>query len=85
MARRSQISRRKALGLAAQGLGATSVLAAGSPAIVPASVFGATAPSNRINVGAIGNKFDDPEYRRFLAEWRGRVEQIKKRPPPKMP
>jgi hypothetical protein len=54
MARRSEISRRKALGLAAQGLGATSVLAAGFPAIVPASVFGATAPSNRINVGAIG-------------------------------
>ena len=29
-------------------------LAAGFPAIVPASVFGASAPSNRINVGAIG-------------------------------
>lgn len=28
--------------------------AAGFPAIVPQSVFGATAPSNRINVGAIG-------------------------------
>jgi predicted dehydrogenase len=28
--------------------------AAGFPTIVPASVFGATAPSNRINVGAIG-------------------------------
>jgi len=28
--------------------------AAGFPAIVPASVFGATAPSNRINVGAVG-------------------------------
>jgi predicted dehydrogenase len=34
------------------GLGAA--VAAGFPAIVPASVFGQTAPSNRINVGAIG-------------------------------
>ncbi len=29
-------------------------LAAGFPTIVPRSVFGATAPSNRINIGAIG-------------------------------
>lgn len=29
-------------------------LAAGFPTIVPPSVFGATAPSNRINIGAIG-------------------------------
>ncbi len=54
MTRRSEISRRKALGLAAQGVGASSVLAAGFPAIVPASVFGQNAPSNLINVGAIG-------------------------------
>jgi predicted dehydrogenase len=54
MTRRSEISRRKALRLAAQGVGASSVLAAGFPAIVPASVFGASSPSNRINVGAIG-------------------------------
>ena len=31
-----------------------AVAAIGFPAIVPASVFGQTAPSNRINVGAIG-------------------------------
>lgn len=31
-----------------------AVVAIGFPAIVPASVFGQTAPSNRINVGAIG-------------------------------
>jgi len=49
-----EISRRKALQLAAGGVGASSVLAAGFPAIVPASAFGATAPSNRIQVGAIG-------------------------------
>ena len=33
---------------------AASSAAAGFPAIVPASVFGANSPSNRINVGAIG-------------------------------
>jgi len=32
---------------------ATAVVA-GFPTIVPSSVFGETAPSNRINVGAIG-------------------------------
>jgi predicted dehydrogenase len=52
--RRNEISRRRLLALAAKGIGGSSFLAAGFPAIVPASVFGATAPSNRINVGAIG-------------------------------
>ena len=33
---------------------AAGAVAAGFPAIVPSSVFGATAPSNRINIGAIG-------------------------------
>jgi predicted dehydrogenase len=32
----------------------SGAIAAGFPAIVPSSVFGATAPSNRINIGAIG-------------------------------
>jgi len=31
-----------------------AVAAAGFPAIVPSSVFGEKAPSNRINIGAIG-------------------------------
>jgi predicted dehydrogenase len=48
------MTRRKALGMAARGTFASSVVAAGFPAIVPASVFGAGAPSNRIGVGAIG-------------------------------
>ena len=48
------MSRREALSVAARGVGATSVLAAGFPAIVPASVLGAAAPGNRIQVGAIG-------------------------------
>jgi predicted dehydrogenase len=48
------MSRRKALAVATKGTLASSVLAAGFPAIVPSSVFGAAAPSNRINVGAIG-------------------------------
>ncbi|HEX9107033.1 MAG TPA: Gfo/Idh/MocA family oxidoreductase [Longimicrobiales bacterium] len=36
------------------GAGATAASALGFPAIVPSSVFGRGAPSNRINVGAIG-------------------------------
>ncbi len=47
------ISRREALATAARGVGGAA-LAAGFPSIVPSSVFGASAPSNRINVGAIG-------------------------------
>jgi predicted dehydrogenase len=49
-----KVDRRRFLATAGKGLVASSV-AAGFPAIVPASVFGATSPSNRINVGAIGN------------------------------
>jgi predicted dehydrogenase len=49
----AKTSRRQFLKTAGQGLAASSVVA-GFPAIVPASVFGAAAPSNRINVGAIG-------------------------------
>src|SRR5947208_9975756 len=33
---------------------AAGVIAAGFPTIVPRTVFGAAAPSNRINIGAIG-------------------------------
>ncbi len=46
-------SRRQFLKAAGQGLAAATV-AAGFPAIVPASVFGAAAPGNRVNIGAIG-------------------------------
>ena len=46
-------SRRAFVTDAAKGLGAAAV-ASGFPAIVPSSVFGAGAPSNRINIGAIG-------------------------------
>jgi predicted dehydrogenase len=52
--RRSGTSRRQFLKAAGQGI-AVSAAAAGFPAIVPASVLGADAPSNRINIGAIGN------------------------------
>ena len=38
-----------------------------------------------VNVGVVGAKFDTPEYQKFLADWRTRVDRIKKRPPPKMP
>jgi len=46
-------TRRAFIASAGKGLAATAALT-GFPAIVPASVFGAPAPSNRINVGAIG-------------------------------
>jgi predicted dehydrogenase len=46
-------TRREFMAGAGKGIAASSILA-GFPAIVPASVFGASAPSNRINVGAIG-------------------------------
>src|SRR2546428_11199204 len=49
----NRMERRRFLATGGKGLVAWSV-AAGFPAIVPASVFGSTSPSNRINVGAIG-------------------------------
>ena len=39
-------------------------------------------PPFSVNVGAVGAKFDTPEYQKFLADWKARVEKIKKRPPP---
>ena len=50
---RRAITRRKLLSDVAKGIGASTV-AAGFPAIVPSSVFGATSPSNRLSIGAIG-------------------------------
>ena len=50
---RKGTSRRKFITLAGKGV-AASAAAVGFPSIVPASVFGAFSPSNRINVGAIG-------------------------------
>ncbi|GAB3337569.1 Gfo/Idh/MocA family oxidoreductase [Larkinella ripae] len=52
--KKSVVSRRKFLDLTAKGTLATTALIGGFPTIVPASVFGKNAPSNRINVGAIG-------------------------------
>src|SRR5687767_10516000 len=49
----AKTSRRAFLSATGQGIVASSVVA-GFPAIVPSSVLGASAPSNRINVGAIG-------------------------------
>ena len=49
----SSISRRKFLESSAKAAALTS-LTFGFPAIVPASVLGKNAPSNRINIGAIG-------------------------------
>ena len=52
--KKSIVTRRKFLDLAVKGTAASSVLITGFPTIVPASVFGKNAPSNRINVAAIG-------------------------------
>ncbi len=49
-----RVSRREFMRTAGNGLGASSILVAGFPSIVPASVIGPNAPSNRINIGAIG-------------------------------
>ena len=54
MSQSRRISRRKLLSDVARGIGASTV-AAGFPAIVPSSVFGAASPGNRLNIGAIGN------------------------------
>lgn len=50
---RFRTSRRAFLAAAGKGIAASSVVS-GFPSIVPASVLGAAAPSNRITVGAIG-------------------------------
>src|SRR5512137_2003758 len=54
MVRKRRLSRRELLKTAGRSLGASSVLMTGFPAIVPASVFGQTAPGNLVNVGVIG-------------------------------
>jgi predicted dehydrogenase len=50
----SKITRRSFLSKSAQTAVASSLALTGFPTIVPASVFGKHAPSNRINIGAIG-------------------------------
>lgn len=54
MVNKRSLSRREFMKAAGNGLGVSSIAAAGFPTIVPASVFGRNAPSNRINIGAIG-------------------------------
>src|SRR4051812_37555909 len=52
---KSGYSRRDFVKTAVKGTIGTSIALSGFPTIVPASVFGKYAPSNRINIGAIGN------------------------------
>jgi predicted dehydrogenase len=52
--KRNAVTRRGFMANVGQGVAGT-IVAAGFPAIVPATVLGASAPSNKINVGAIGN------------------------------
>ncbi len=51
--RKHEASRREFVGAAGRGV-VTASLLGGFPSIVPASVLGAAAPGNRINIGAIG-------------------------------
>jgi len=51
--KRSTVSRREFLNNSAKATVGTAI-ALGFPSLVPASVFGKNAPSNRINIGAIG-------------------------------
>src|SRR5471030_1174562 len=53
--KKKEISRRDFLSNSTKAAIATSLALSGFPSIVPASVFGKNAPSNRINIGAIGN------------------------------
>jgi predicted dehydrogenase len=50
---RNGLSRRGFMSTAGKGL-VTASIAGAAPAIVPSTVFGANAPSNRVNIGAIG-------------------------------
>jgi predicted dehydrogenase len=51
---KNALNRRNFLKTTAKGVIATSLAITGFPTIVPASVLGKNAPSNRINIGAIG-------------------------------
>ncbi len=52
--KKSDMSRRDFLSSSAKATAATAIVATGFPTIVPSSVFGQNAPSNRINIGQIG-------------------------------
>ena len=52
--RENAVNRRDFIRTTAKGAAATTLLVSGFPTIVPASVLGKNAPSNRINVGAVG-------------------------------
>src|SRR6476469_7743823 len=54
MSKSKNLSRRDFLEKSAKGLAFSTFAVSGFPTIVPASVFGKHAPSNRINVAAIG-------------------------------
>lgn len=53
--KKNAINRRKFLSSTATGAVAGTLMASGFPTIVPAAVLGKNAPSNRINIAAIGN------------------------------
>src|SRR5215469_6049385 len=54
MTRKNKVSRREFIDDAVKGTITSAIVCKGFPSIVPHSVFGNTAPSNRIRVGTIG-------------------------------
>src|SRR5690606_20137886 len=52
--RNKNLSRRNFVKTSTQGALAASIVLSGFPTIVPASVFGKNAPSNKIHIGQIG-------------------------------
>ena len=54
MSEKNGTTRREFLKTALKGAGVAAVAAIGLPSIVPSTVFGATAPSNRITMGFVG-------------------------------
>lgn len=52
--RNKEHNRRQFIQTSAKATAATAIAAAGFPAIVPASVFGQNAPSNKIHIGQVG-------------------------------
>jgi predicted dehydrogenase len=89
--RRNAMPRRQFIETAVKATVTSAIVVHGFPAVVPASVFGRNAPSNRINIGAIGTgrisrghdmpgvwKYDSAQITAVCDLDRRRVEDAKK-------
>jgi len=89
--RRNAMPRRRFIETAVKGTVTSAIVVHGFPTVVPASVFGRNAPSNRINIGAIGMgrisrghdipgvwKYDNAQITAVCDLDRRRVEDAKK-------